>query len=231
MLKHLRRYFKQKISFGLLVKRANRFFLAGCFSLIALFMSVTLFPTQAQQYNSPFDQLTAAEQVKLRKGQPVVTGEKGNYVARVLVTASPEAVLSVLTDYESYPKFIPHVVSEQVLQTNGNTKIVQQKSVRRVFLFNVHSQLRSAFTEISKNKIDFHLIEGDHLKKLQGYWILQPLSPSSGASPNQVLVTEVVETEPTSGTPEGTFYSIFKDSLGNTLSAIREEVGRRTRAG
>jgi hypothetical protein len=68
------------------------------------------------------------------------------------------------------------------------------------------------------------------LQSLNGYWKIEPVAPYSGAKANQVLITQVVQVQPKSGTPSGIFYSIFKDSLGKTLNAIKREVDRRNNA-
>jgi ribosome-associated toxin RatA of RatAB toxin-antitoxin module len=183
----------------------------------------------AQLFNSSVDQLPVSERVKLKKGQPLVTGEKGKYTAKILVTASPDIAWEVLTDYDNLSKFVPNMVSDKVLTVNGNQKVVEQVDTREVFLINVQSRIRSAITETAKTRIDFHQIDGD-LQSLDGYWKIQPVAPYSGAKANQVLITQVVQVQPKSGTPSGIFYSIFKDSLGKTLNAIKREVDRRNHA-
>ncbi len=183
-------------------------------------------PASADLFNSPVDQLPTEQRVMLRKGQPLVTGEKGTYTARLLVNASPELAWSVLTDYANSSKFMPNVVSSQVLSANGNQKVIEQVDARQIFLMNVRSRIRSAVTETAKQRIDFRQIEGD-LQSMQGYWKLEPVAPYKGAQPNQVLITQVIEVEPKSGTPKDIFYGIFRESLGEGMSAIAKEVSRR----
>ncbi|MEB3292308.1 MAG: SRPBCC family protein [Synechococcales bacterium] len=186
-------------------------------------------PAQASQlFNSPVDRLPATQRAELRNGQTVVTGDRGNYVARVLVTTSPDVAWSVLTDYRSFARFLPNVVSSRVVEDRGNQKIVEQVDARQVFLVNVRSRVRSAIVETNRQRIDFRQIDGD-LQQLSGYWKIEPIAPFAGAKPNQVLITQVVAAQPKSGTPRDVFYDIFKDSLDDTMQAIRREVGRRSR--
>ncbi|NMG22416.1 SRPBCC family protein [Brasilonema bromeliae] len=199
---------------------------AGYFSVIA---TIAVTPSvYAELFNSPVDKLPVAERVKLRNGQALVTGEKGKYTAKVLVTASPDIAWEVLTDYDNFSKFLPNTVSGKVLEVNGNQKVVEQVDTRQVFLMNVQSRIRSAITETAKNRIDFRQIDGD-LQSLDGYWKIEPVAPYSGAKANQVLITQVVEAQPKSGTPKKIFYNLFKDSLGDILTAVKREVDRRNR--
>jgi ribosome-associated toxin RatA of RatAB toxin-antitoxin module len=186
------------------------------------------FPAQAQLFDSPVDRLPAAQRATLHEGQSLVTGEQGQYTARVLVSASVDRAWAVLTDYTNFAKFLPNVISCQVLKTNGNEKVIEQIDSRRVLLVTVKSRIRSVLTETAKTRIDFQLVEGD-LKSLKGYWLIEPIAPFKGAKPNQVLISQVVEAEPPPGTPKGLFNDLFKDSLGQTLTAIGQEVSRPPR--
>ncbi len=107
--------------------------------------------------------------------------------------------------------------------------MVEQVDTRQVFLINVQSRIRSAITETAKTRIDFRQLDGD-LQSLNGYWKIEPVASYSGAKANQVLITQVVEVQPKLGTPSGIFYSVFKDSLGEILNAIKREVDRQNHA-
>lgn len=184
-------------------------------------------PGFAQLFNSPVDRLPVQDRVTLRKGQPLVVGEKGKYTARVLVKASPDAAWSVITDYKNFSKFLPNVVSSKVLETTGDRKIVEQVDSRQVFLVSIQSRIRSAITEKAKTRIDFQQVDGD-LQSLKGYWTVEAIAPFTGAKANQVLITQVVEAQPKPGTPKEVFYNVFKSALSETMSAIEREAGRRT---
>ncbi len=209
-----------------MLSRLPFYFLTGCLTLITVTSSAV--SSSAQLFNSPVDRLSASDRTTLRSGQTLVTGEKGNYVAKVLIKSSPDAAWNVLTDYGSLSKFIPNVVSSRVLESNGNRKVIEQVDARQVFLINVRSRIRSSITETAKTRIDFQQVDGD-LQKLQGYWTVEPVAAFSGAKADQVLITYVVDAQPKPGTPKDIFYNLFKDSLGKNLSAISQEVVRRSR--
>ncbi|NDJ18118.1 cyclase/dehydrase [Myxacorys almedinensis A] len=186
-------------------------------------------PAAAQLFNSAIDQLPPEQRVTLRSGQPLVTGEKGRYTARVLIPTSSDIAWSVLTDYGNLSKFMPNVTSSKILSANGNQKVVEQVDTRQVFFLSVTSRIRSAITEKAKSRIDFRQVEGD-LQSLQGYWKIEAIAPYAGAKPTQVLITQVVEAQPNASTPKGIFYGIFKESLGEAMSAIEREALRRGRS-
>lgn len=206
--------------------RLPLYFLTGCLTLISVIS--TAVPGSAELFNSSVDRLPVGDRAALRSGQTLVTGEKGNYVAKILIKSSQDAAWNVLTDYGGVSKFLPNVVSSKVLESNGNRKVIEQVDARQIFLINVRSRIRSSIIETAKTRIDFRQVDGD-LQKLQGYWIVEPVAPFSGAKANQVLITYVVDAQPKPGTPKGIFYSLFKDSLSQTLSIISQEVMRRSR--
>jgi ribosome-associated toxin RatA of RatAB toxin-antitoxin module len=197
---------------------------------ICIIHAIALSPlTSAKLFDSPIDQLPASQRVSLKNGNSLITGEQGKYTAMVLVTASPNTAWDVLTDYVNLSKFIPNMISSQVISANGNQKIVEQIDKRQIFVSTIKSRVRLAITETAKSRIDFQTIDGDSqgMQSMAGYWKIEPIAPYSGAKSNQVLITQVVEVKPKSGTPKGIFYDVFKNSLEQTMKATRKEVSRR----
>jgi ribosome-associated toxin RatA of RatAB toxin-antitoxin module len=190
-------------------------------------LSRTTIAAEPGLFTSAVDQLPASARVTLRSGSPLVSGSQGRYVARILVNANRDAVWSVLTDYNNFPKFLPNIVSTTILETNGNQKVVEQVDSRQVFLFTITSRVRLAITESDRRKVEFRQVDGD-LQSINGYWQLEPIAAYEGATPTQVLITQVVEAQPKSGTPRDTFYEIFKGSLTQTMMAVSREVNTRS---
>ena len=181
-------------------------------------------------FNSPVDQLPAATRTILRSGSAVVTGEKGNYVSQVLVTGSLDTAWSVLTDYDNFARFLPNVESNKVLETRKDSKVVEQVNSQQVFLFTIKSRVKLVLTESNRRRIDFKLQDSDQLQSMMGYWQIEPIAAYQGATPTQVLITQVVESQPKSGIPQGTFYDIFKNTLSKTMSAVGREMTTREAA-
>jgi ribosome-associated toxin RatA of RatAB toxin-antitoxin module len=209
------------------IRRTKPLLLAGCLVMASAITVPTIRPVQAQLFNGPVDRLPVAERNALRQGQVVVTGERGRYVVRTLVTASKDVVWSVLTDYDQFAKFLPNVASSRLLQAQGNRKIVEQIDVRQVLVVKTRSRVRTENVETPKQRIDFRLLDGD-LKSLQGSWQLEPVAAYPGAAPTQVLLTQTIAAEPPASAPTGVFYNIFKNALSDSATAIRAEIGRRS---
>ena len=194
----------------------------------ALLLTVTApWVARAELFNNSLDRLAVAERVALRSGKVVVTGDRGRYVAKVLVKASPDVVWAVLTDYANLSKFLPNVVSSRVIEAQGTRKVVEQVDVRQVLLISRRSRFRTENIETAKKRIDFRLLEGD-VKRLQGYWQIDPVEAYPGAPANQVLLTQDITAEPGAGIPKGLFYGLFRSGLNESLTAISQEIGRRT---
>ncbi|WP_225902888.1 SRPBCC family protein [Pseudanabaena yagii] len=193
---------------------------------IAIACCTPTMPVRAALFDGPVDRLPAIERDSLRNGQTVVTGEKGKYVAKVLVTASPDAVWRVLTDYANLSKFIPNMTSSKVLESYGNRKVIEQVDTRQVFIVSIVSRTKLAIEETDRKQIDFHLIDGD-LSKMEGYWKMEPVSSVPNRPANQVLITYTVNAQPSDSTPADAFYGIFKDALNDTLQAIKNEIKSR----
>ena len=205
--------------------------LAGV-TMLGLVSIAGMAPVRADSglFNSPVDKLPAATRTTLRSGSSVVTGEKGNYVAQILVTGSMDTAWSVLTDYDNAARFLPNVESNKVVETRKDTKIVEQVSFQQVFLFTIKSRVKLALTESNRQRVDFKLQDSDQLQSMTGYWKIEPIAPYQGATPTQVLITQVVESQPKSGVPQGTFYDIFKNTLSKTMAAMGREMTTREAA-
>ena len=172
------------------------------------------------------DRLPSIQRDRLRRGQVVVTGNNGQYTARVLVTATLPQVWAVLTDYDNLAKFIPNMASSRILQDQGDRKVVEQVDRRQVFVVNVVSRTVLEISEEKLAKINFRLTEGD-LENLAGAWQIEPVSFVPRQPPTQVLITHTVTVQPKTNIPSATFFDIFEASLTETLLAIAKEVQRR----
>ena len=196
-------------------------------SAIALNISITTIPVKAELFNSTLDRLPATERVALRQGKSLVTGSNGKYTGKVLVTATPAIAWQVLTDYNNFSRFFPNISSSKLIQNNSDRKVFEQVQVIRAFVITKKSRVRIAVKESYPKQIAFSLVEGD-LKSLQGSWRIEPVSPYPGAPSNQVLIIHQVNADPGNISTRGLFYSVYKDSLENTMIALKKEVERRS---
>lgn len=154
----------------------------------------------------------------LENGEAVVTGEKGLYKGQVIIDASIDQVWNLLTDYDNLENYFPDVKSSQLLESNNNQKIFEQVHIITLLFINIESKVIISATEEYPKDISFSLIKGN-LNSLQGSWQIKEL-PN-----NKVLITHNVEVKPNlESAEEDLFYQIYKQSLKNTLEAIKKEI-------
>ncbi|SKB13903.1 exported hypothetical protein [Planktothrix sp. PCC 11201] len=149
-----------------------------------------------------------------------VTGKDGQYVAKIIVNSSADTTWKVLTDYNNFYQFLPNVISSKVLKTQGNQKIFEQIYQVQALIFKQQTRVRIASTETYPKQIDFKLVDGD-LKALQGSWKIEPISAQ------QVLIEHQVKVDPGFTPSLSLFYSIYENSLKQTLEAIKKETEHR----
>jgi len=162
--------------------------------------------------------LSSQEQTDLRQGKVLLSGEDGNYTARVMANGSTATAWAVLTDYDHFANFLPSVESSQLLESSGNQRRFEQVNVIRIFPITHRERTVIAASETYPSKISFSQVEGD-LKTLQGAWYI------TGAG-SQVMITHQVIVEPKSN--RGIFFGIYKDNLRKTMAALKQEVEHRT---
>lgn len=171
--------------------------------------------------NSP---LAFAERVHpvLLASQPqraTLTGKNGQYVVKIVVNSSADTVWKVLTDYNNYYRFFPHVISSKLLKVQGNEKIFEQVYKIQAIVIDQKSVIRLAATESYPKQISFKLVQGD-VKALQGSWKIEPISA------NQVVIQHQVSVDPGSGS-QTLFYTIYENTLRMTLEAVKREAESR----
>ena len=223
------RYFLSAIALtGALLGEVSPSYFARNFSPIGAPYRILLSsPAEAKLFDGPVDRLPVQERVALRSGRVVLTGEKGEYTGKILVTGSIGTTWEVLTDYSNFQQFLPNVATSDIIESNGNYSVFEQVNIIRVFLVTQKSRVRIAVTQTYRQEIAFRLLEGD-LGSLEGVWRLEPVSPYPGAPPDRVLITHKVTVQPDDNTPRGLFFSIYQDSLEATLEAIKQEIEKRS---
>ena len=195
---------------------------------IALLFSI-LFSASAtaKLFDGPVDLLPLEQRVSLRRGELVFLGESGDYTGRFLAKTSLDNVWQVLTDYDRFAEFLPGVISSELLEHEGDRKVFQQINKVQTFIFSVESRVKIATVETYPQQIAFRAIDGD-LETLNGEWLLEPVSPYPSAPPDRVLITHKVVVEPAEAPSDGIFFSIYEDSLQETLKAIKQEIKKRS---
>lgn len=166
--------------------------------------------------------LSEADQNALRQGQVVISGATGEYIARVVISASPQIAWEVISDYGNFPNFLPNVTDTTVLNKSGSKTVVEQTNTCRVLLADIESTILTENVTSDAGKIEFRLLDGD-LDQLHGHWQIFPLSNPA----NHILLKQVVTAEADIGILEGGFYKLFEQTLQSNLEAIQAEIHRR----
>lgn len=84
---------------------------------------------------------------------------------------SLDCLSKVITDFESYPQFLPEVVSVQVDSGASANKKRVQFGLEIIKRF----QYTLEFTMNSKEEISWKLIESNFFKTNEGRWVLKPM--------------------------------------------------------
>jgi ribosome-associated toxin RatA of RatAB toxin-antitoxin module len=194
--------------------------------IVTFALTVFVPDTAAKLFDGPVDKLPVAQRVALREGKVILTGEQGQYVCRILVDANLDSAWQVLTDYENFEEFLPGVSESELIQSDGDRKIVQQINQVKTLIFTTQARVRLAINETYPQQIAFSFVDGD-LDSLEGTWLLEPVSPHPSAPPDRVLITHRVNVEPNMMSGKSFFYNIYESTLEKTLSAIAIEAEAR----
>ena len=181
-----------------------------------------------------FDKLPEQIQEMLAAGEVAVEasreGDRGQFVARVLVDAPTATAWDVLTDYDNFERFLPNVEDSRLLESRENVRVFEQLNVISVVpgVVDIRSRVKieSVLSEI--NRVDFSLVEGD-LAMLQGAWLLVPVNGEDGELLDKVLITHQVDIDPGESSPRGLFFSTYRLVLEDSLLAAKTETELRAR--
>ena len=172
--------------------------------------------------------LPAAAQYLLRQGQAVVTPTGRRFVTRILVPTTTNIVWDTITDYAHFSRFLPTVVSSQILKSEGNRHIVEQIDSRTILLAPVRTRVCTENIEIPQKRINFRLVEGD-MKTMEGHWQLYAVETPDRPNAEQILLIHSAEVDAGSVFFEGIVHGLVMDSLKANVTAIRDEAMRRSR--
>lgn len=195
-------------------------------TIVTLVLVVFVPSATAKLFDGPVDLLPVAERVALREGKVTLAGEQGEYVCRILATSNLDSAWQVLTDYDNFAEFLPGVAQSELIENNGDRKIVEQINQVKTLIFSTQARIRLAITESYPQQIAFNFVDGD-LNALDGTWLLEAVSPYPSAPPDRVLITHRVNVEPNGMPGKSIFFSIYERTLEKTLAAIKEEVELR----
>lgn len=206
--------------------------------MTALNDSYTMPMVNVQSPSQPLDQITGnlspSEWRSLLSGRPIVRSVGNRYTGNILVPAPIPSIWDVLTSYGQFERFFSSVESSQVLEEEGDRKVVEQITVLNVFMAKMRSRICTENIETPQKRIDFRLVDGD-LKMMKGAWTIHSVtlpaselsSPQASSNQSYSLLRQAVRAESGAGLLEGTFGVIFTSTLKDTLKTVRQEAMAR----
>lgn len=157
-------------------------------------------------------------------GAPVtVTRADGAYVVEAQFSVSRPAaeVITVLTDYDGIPRFLPDIRRSVVRRRDGSRTTVEQEAVSSVMLFSRRVHLLLEIDETS-DALVFRDTSGRSFERYEGAW---RVSPSGDAT----LVRYELQAKPAFSVPEFVLMRLFRRDSRETIARIAAEIARRAR--
>jgi ribosome-associated toxin RatA of RatAB toxin-antitoxin module len=199
--------------FRLLSFASISFIITLLFSAIALERGIN--PANA----SPKVSSQISYQMAASSDDIVVSGEKGKYVARILVNSSKENVWKILTDYTKLSRFMPELVSSKMVKNNGNQKILDQ-IYSAPYTLGLKAKVRIIITEAYLKKLDIKMVKADYLQSFQGSWSIEA-SPDKS---KKLLLIHEINIDPKIGFAKDLFFQFYKEGLKDTMTRLKKEI-------
>jgi len=155
-----------------------------------------------------------------------VREEKGVYtvVARFLVDQPPSVALTVLTDYEQIPRFMPDIRTSIVRERTTGRVVVEQEAVSGVMLFSKRVHLVLEIEE-RPEAVVFRDRCGVSFVRYEGAW---RVSLQNG----QTAITYELTAEPSFDVPRFMLKRLFRRDSAEMIKRLQREIATRApRAG
>jgi ribosome-associated toxin RatA of RatAB toxin-antitoxin module len=157
---------------------------------------------------------TVPEQVTVRE-------EAGSYSVRatIVVPQPPSLAVSVLTDYEHIPRFMPDVRTSHILERTGSLTVVEQEAVARFMMFSKRIHL---VLEVQNNHgtIRFRDRCGESFSRYEGVWTIAERDGST-------MITYELSATPSFDVPNFLLGRLLKRDAGRMIERLRAEMAAR----
>jgi ribosome-associated toxin RatA of RatAB toxin-antitoxin module len=107
----------------------------------------------------------------------------------VIVNVPVDKFYAVISNYESYPKFIPEMRSVRIVKTTGNVQEVSFEIEIQVMAFTKKVHYTLEFTNTPPERIRWRLIESNILKGNVGGWTLKATPDGKTDATYQIELT------------------------------------------
>ena len=152
-----------------------------------------------------------------------VIGDMGNVYlmeGSFEVTASPDLVWSVLTDYASHPGFLSDLKSSVVKERKEGVTMVFQEAIGKVAMFTTTVQMLLQMKETPGAQIAFSDTLGKDFELFEGSWKLS-------RSPKGLQVNYALRCTPRKKAPGFIMGPIMEESTKRLMVAMRGEIEKR----
>jgi carbon monoxide dehydrogenase subunit G len=159
----------------------------------------------------------ASEDVRVTSDLVVVEAN-GLYsvTANFHVPQTPAAVVTVLTNYEQIPRFMPGVKTSVVLERTPGGAVVEQEAVSRLLMFSKRVHLILEVTETPAT-VRFRDRCGKSFSFYEGRW-------SMSASDGGTDVRYELKARPTFGIPDALLTRLLRRDSTRMIESLRQEI-------
>jgi ribosome-associated toxin RatA of RatAB toxin-antitoxin module len=150
-----------------------------------------------------------------------VREERGVYsvAARFLVDQPPSVALTVLTDYEQIPRFMPDIRTSRVRERGRGRAVVEQEAVAHVMLFTKRVHLVLEIDE-QPDALIFRDRCGLNFARYEGAW---RFSQQNGRT---TIAYELIA-EPSFDVPGFMLKRLFRRDAGQMIEGLKREIAAR----
>lgn len=106
--------------------------------------------------------------------EPVLTGSKGHYTARLFVPVNEARAWAVLTNYEAMAGLMPDIKQAKVLSRQGSQLELAQ-TYQAASTFGLPIKVVLAVEERAPRWMRYRMLRGERILSLQGQWTLTPV--------------------------------------------------------
>jgi ribosome-associated toxin RatA of RatAB toxin-antitoxin module len=158
----------------------------------------------------------AAPQVGVRESDGVYC-----VTAQFVVTQPPSVVLSVLTDYEQIPHFMPDMKSSIVRERSADRVLVEQEAVARVMMFSkrIHLLLE---VRAQDSSLHFRDASGRSFTKYEGSWRVEQVG-------GRTTVRYDLSATPSFDVPSFLLTRLLRRDANQMIERLRTEIAARAR--
>ena len=144
-----------------------------------------------------------------------------NSSASGLIRHAPQQVWKVLTDFEAWPKFMPHITRTRVTRKDGSRTWVRQ-NYRVIFLGMEHTTVYNLDPRLGELSWSLDLTQKHDITSSQGRWQLVPANEG-----HETLIRYAAEMDAGRRVPTSVEGMLKKRSIAKLIANLRREVNRR----